>query len=55
VNGLDANETNAYLPGHSTSSFTTAMPASINVTATNFVRTGSGALQHPNMLFLGTF
>jgi hypothetical protein len=55
VNGIDANETNAYLPGFSTSSFTTAMPASINVTDTNYVRTGGSALQHAAAVLLGTF
>lgn len=55
VGAVDANETGQYLNGFSTSSFTTAMIASVNVTATNFVRTGAAALQQPSMIFLGSF
>jgi hypothetical protein len=55
VGAVDANETNAYLPGFSTSSFTTGMMASINVTDTNFVRTGGDALKQPGVVFMGTF
>lgn len=55
VGAVDANETNQYFPGFSTSSFTTAMIASVNVTNTNFVRTGADALQQPGVIFLGSF
>jgi hypothetical protein len=55
VGALDAAETQHYLPGFSTSSFTTAMPASVNVTDTNWVRTGGDALKQPGMVALGTF
>jgi hypothetical protein len=55
VGAVDANETNAYLHGFSTSSFTTAMVASVNVTDTNYVRTGANALQQPGVVFLGSF
>jgi hypothetical protein len=52
---LDANETQYWLNGTSTSSFTTAFPASINVTDTNFVRTGAAALRQPGFIVIGTF
>jgi hypothetical protein len=55
VGAVDVNETQAYLHGFSTSSFTTAMVASINVTDTNYVRTGGNALQQPAIIFLGTY
>jgi hypothetical protein len=55
VGALNANETNHIHHGFSTSSFTTAMIASINVTNTNYVRTGDGALQQPGIIFLGSF
>lgn len=55
VGAVDGNETNQYFPGFSTSSFTTAMIGSINVTNTNFVRTGGDALQQPGVIFLGSF
>jgi hypothetical protein len=55
VGAADANETNQYLNGFSTSSYTTAMLASVNVTDTNFVRTGGNALQQPSIIFLGSF
>jgi len=55
VGAVDANETNYFLPGTSVSSFTTAFPASINVTDTNYARTGAAALRQPGMMFIGTF
>jgi hypothetical protein len=54
VGALDTNETNIYLDGISTSSFTTAMPASINVTDTNYNRTGASALRSPGFIIAGT-
>ncbi len=55
VGALDANETNYWLDGTSVSSFTTAMPASINVTDTNYARTGAAALRQPGVILIGTF
>jgi hypothetical protein len=55
VGALDGAETNYYLNGTSVSSFTTAFPASINVTDTNYARTGAGALQQPGFILVGTF
>lgn len=55
VNGLDTNETSHYMAGFSTSSYSTAMIASLNITGTNFVRTGADALKQPSMMFLGTY
>lgn len=55
VGAVDANETNYFLDGTSVSSFTTAMPASINVTDTNYARTGAAALRQPSMILIGTF
>lgn len=55
VGAVDANETNYFLPGTSISSFTTAFPASINVTDTNYARTGAAALRQPGMIMIGTF
>jgi hypothetical protein len=46
--------TQNFLPGYSTSSFTTAFPGSINVTNTDYVRTGSGAQRIPSFLFMGS-
>jgi len=54
VGALDANETNVFLDGTSVSSFTTAMPASINVTDTNYARTGGSALRQPGFILAGT-
>lgn len=54
VGALDANETNYYLNGSSASS-TTAFPGSINVTDTNYVRTGLNALRQPGFILIGTF
>lgn len=51
--GGEANDTQFFLPGFSTSSFTTAMPASINVTDTNYVRTGVSAYRQPGYLLMG--
>jgi len=55
VGAVDPNETNYFLNGTSVSSFTTAMPASINVTDTNYARTGVAALRQPGMIMIGTF
>lgn len=55
VGAVDGNETGHYLDGFSTSSFSTAMPASINVTDTNYVRTGGDAGKQPGLIFLGSF
>jgi len=55
VGAVDANETNYFLNGTSVSSFTTAFPASINVTDTNYARTGAAALRQPGMIMIGTF
>jgi hypothetical protein len=55
VGALDNNETNQYLNGFSTSSYSSGMIASLNVTDTNYVRTGQNALQQPSIMFLGTF
>jgi hypothetical protein len=54
VGALDANETNVFLDGTSVSSFTTAMPSSINVTDTNYARTGAVALRQPGFLVMGS-
>jgi hypothetical protein len=54
VGAQDINETQAYLNGYSVSSYSTAMVASINVTDTNYARTGGDALKHPGIIFLGT-
>jgi hypothetical protein len=50
---VDTAMTQQFLPGFSTSSVT-AMPSSINVTDTNYVRTGVSALRQPGYLFMGT-
>ena len=55
VNALDANQTNYWLDGTSVSSFTTAFPNSINVTDTNYARTGAAALRQPGFVLVGTF
>lgn len=54
ANAPDANQTNVFLPGFSTSSFTTAFPASINVTNTNYVRTGISAMRMVGYMFQGS-
>jgi hypothetical protein len=46
------NVTNAFIDGVSTSSFTTAMPSSINVTDTNYNRTGISAQRQPGFMLL---
>jgi hypothetical protein len=51
--GGEQNDTAFFFPGFSTSSFTTAMPASINVTDTNYVRTGLSAYRQPGYWLLG--
>jgi hypothetical protein len=55
VGAEDINETNNYGNGYSVSSYSTAMVASVNVTDTNYVRTGGNAFQQPGIIFLGTF
>jgi hypothetical protein len=54
VGAQDSNETQIYLNGYSASSYTTGMIGSINVTNTNYVRTGGDALKHPGVIFLGS-
>jgi hypothetical protein len=51
--GGEANDTQFFYAGFSTSSFTTAMPASINVTDTNYVRTGLSAFRQPGYWLIG--
>jgi len=51
--GGEANDTQFFYPGFSTSSFTTAMPASINVTDTNYVRTGISAFRQIGYWLIG--
>jgi len=51
--GGEQNDTAFFYPGFSTSSFTTAMPASINVTDTNYVRTGLSAYRQPGYWLIG--
>jgi hypothetical protein len=55
VGAVDINETNHYHNGHYSGSFSTGMIASMNVTDTNYVRTGANALQQPGIIFLGTY
>lgn len=55
ANALDANQTNIYLDGVSTSTFATAMPASINLTNTNYNRTGASALRQPGFIIAASF
>jgi hypothetical protein len=54
VGALDAAETNVFLDGTSVSSFTTAMPVSIDVTNASYARTGAAALRQPGFLLAGT-
>ncbi len=54
IGAQDVNETQAYLNGFSASSFSTSIPNSINLTNTNYIRTGGNALQQPGIIFLGT-
>lgn len=54
ANAQDTNQTNFWLPGFSTSSFTTGFPGSINITDTNFVRTGISAYRQVGFLLQGT-
>jgi len=42
------------LNGISASSFTTAMPASIALTDTGYVRTGISALRQPGGIYIGS-
>jgi len=55
IGALDSNETNHYMHGYSASSFSTAMVGSVNVSNTNYVRTGAEALQQPGIIFLGSY
>jgi hypothetical protein len=52
---LDTNETRIFLDGITSASFSTAMPASIDVTNTGFQRTGQSALRQPGLIFVGSF
>jgi len=54
VGSFDGIETAYYLDGLSASSFTTAFPATIAATNTNYVRTGAGAMRQPGFLLVGT-
>lgn len=55
VGAVDANETQHYHDGISGASFTTAMPASWNVTNTDWVRTGGDALKQAGLVIMGSF
>jgi len=55
VGTYDGIETSNYLDGFSTSSFTTALPSSIVVTDTGYVRTGLSALRNPGVIFFGSY
>lgn len=55
LNNFDTASGEYYLHGFSTSSFTTAMPASINVTDTNYVRSGASAYRQPGFMLHGDF
>lgn len=55
VGAVDVNETQAWLNGTYTASFTTAMPASINITNTDYARTGAAALRQPGLILAGSF
>lgn len=55
ANAVETNQTQLYLDGISTASFTTAMPASINLTDTGYNRTGVSALRQPGFILAGTF
>ena len=52
---LAAAESTIPLNGMSTSSFTTAMPASINLTNTQYVRTGQSVNRQPGFLLMGSY
>lgn len=52
---LDTNETRIFLDGITSASFSTALPASIDVTNTGFQRTGQSALRQPGLIFVGSF
>lgn len=54
ANAQDTNQTNFWLAGFSTSSFATAFPTSINITNTNYVRTGASAFRQPSFFLQGT-
>ena len=54
VGTYDGAETDYFIDGTSVSSFTTAFPASIVATNTNYARTGDNALQQPGVILVGT-
>lgn len=51
--GGDATVSQQFVNGYSNASFSTAMPASINLTNANYVRTGSAAGAQPSFQYLG--
>lgn len=53
ANAVDANQTNLYLDGISTASFTTAMPASIHLT--DYAKTGASVLRQPGFIIAASF
>jgi hypothetical protein len=55
VGTYDGFETGYFIDGYSTSSFNSAMPASIVATNTNYVRTGLPALRQPGVILVGSF
>jgi hypothetical protein len=55
VGTYDGGETDYYIDGTSVSSFTTAFPASIAVTNTNYARTGAAALRQAGIIFVGSY
>jgi len=54
ANAQFTDQSQFWLNGYSTSSFTTAMPASINITDTNYVRTGASAFRYPGFFLQGS-
>ncbi len=54
VSHVFTSQTAQYLPGFSTSSFTTGMPASVNVTNVNYVRTGASANRQVYFQLMGS-
>ena len=55
VGTYDGVETDYFIDGTSNSSFTTAFPASVVATNTNYARTGAPALRQPGVILIGTF
>jgi hypothetical protein len=51
----DSGNSSYFMHGFSASSFTTAMPSSINVTSPDYVRTGESAMRQPGFLLQGSF